>query len=315
MASSCERVLITGGGGFIGAALTRKLVADGHDVHLLLRPNTSFWRLADLKQGFAKHWADLRDGFAVRQAVTACRPQIVYHLATLGVFAFQNNRSEILATNLLGTANLLESLLDVDYQAFVNVGSSSEYGHHSSPLRESDPLTPRTDYAVSKAAATLLCQAEAFRGRPISTVRVFSAYGPAADPRRLVPDVMASCLRGKSPRVTDGCQPRDFIYLDDVVSLLETAAHCPSAHGKVLHAGTGRQHTVRAMIETIIAVSGAGVTPRFGVLPSRTDEPTSWVADITQTCQITSWRPKFDLRSGVEKTWHWFTKHSMAYAA
>src|SRR5262249_52035806 len=150
MTSACERILITGGGGFIGAALARKLIADGHDVHLLLRPNTSFWRLADLGRGFVKHLADLRDRFGVCGAVAACRPQIVYHLATHGAYAFQNNRSTILATNFLGTANLLEALTDCDYSAFVNVGSSSEYGHRLGPMRESDLLTPRTDYAVSK---------------------------------------------------------------------------------------------------------------------------------------------------------------------
>ena len=188
----------------------------------------------------------------------------------------------------------------------MNVGSSSEYGHRAGPIREADPLAPRTDYAVSKAAATLLCQSEALRGRPVTTVRVFSAYGPGEDPRRLVPDVMSSCLRGHHPEVTDGRQPRDFIFIDDVLSLLETAAHCPAACGEILHAAQGAQHTVHEMIEMIVSISGVPVAPCYGALASRVDEPSSWVAQIDRTCELTGWRPKFDLRSGVKKTWSWF---------
>ena len=262
-----ERILITGGSGFIGAALTRKLIAQGHDLHLLLRPEANLWRLSDLEHLYTAHQADLLAPSTVRDAVAACRPQVIYHLAAHGAYAFQQDRSAIVTTNLIGTANLLEALADWDYRALVNVGSSSEYGHRSGPISETDLLAPRTDYAVSKAAATLLCQAEAFQGRPVITVRVFSAYGPGEDPRRLVPTVMGCCLRGESPRVTDGSQPRDFIFIDDVLALLQTAAHCSAARGQILHAGTGQQHCVRDMVETIIRASGAQVTPHFGACP------------------------------------------------
>jgi nucleoside-diphosphate-sugar epimerase len=315
MAKPRERILITGGSGFIGAALARKLIGDGHMVHLLLRPQSDLWRLADLKHHYTSHWADLLDIATVRRAVSECCPHIIYHLAAYGAYPFQQHRSTILNTNLIGTANLLEALADCEFRAFVNVGSSSEYGHRSGPIRESDPLSPRTDYAVSKAAAALLCQAEAFRGRPITTVRVFSAFGPWDDPRRLVPEVIASCLREEPPRVTDGRQPRDFIFIDDVLSLLETAAHCSASHGTILHAATGCQRPVRDMIEAIIAVSGARVAARYGELSLRAEEPSSWVGDIAQTTALTGWQPKFDLLAGVEKTWSWYATHAAVNAA
>ena len=160
----------------------------------------------------------------VRAAVAACRPEVIYHLATHGAYPAQRDRATILATNLLGTANLLDSLNGCDYRALVNVGSSSEYGHKDGPMHEGERLDPRSDYGVTKAAATLLCQAEAYRGKPVVTVRIFSAYGPWEEPARLVPYVMGCCLRGETPKVTAGRQPRDFIYVDDVIRLLQIAA-------------------------------------------------------------------------------------------
>jgi nucleoside-diphosphate-sugar epimerase len=302
-----ERVLITGGSGFIGSCLTRRLVAEGSDVHLVLRPTASLWRLAALEGRYSAHIADLGDARAVRAAVAACRPAVIYHLATYGAYPFQKDRAAILTTNLLGTANLLGALADHDYRAFVNAGSSSEYGHKDEPMREDDRLDPRTDYGVAKAASTLLCQSEAHKGPPIATVRVFSAYGPWEEPTRLVPYVMDCCLRGENPRVTAGAQPRDFVYVEDVVDLLIRAADTPAAHGQILHAGTGIQRTVREMIETIVAVCGGGrVRAMYGAACVRPGEPECWVASIDRTRALTDWEPRHTLRGGVERMWAWF---------
>ncbi len=327
-----ERVLITGGSGFIGACLARDLVAAGHDVHLILRSESNTWRLTGITGQYTPHWADLRDAEAVGKAVRSSRPEVIYHLATHGAYHFQKDRAAILTTNLLGTANLLDALEACDYQALVNAGSSSEYGHRNGPMRETDRLKPRTDYAVTKAAATLLCQAEAYKGRPVCTVRVFSAYGPWEDPSRLVPYVMDCCLRGETPRVTAGRQPRDFIYVADVVELLKLAAHqvaevatTSSTRGEILHAGTGQQHNVRDMVETIVSVcvgridnpsysSRGPVTPEFGAESERpasrrpglqvsSTRPLSQVGDPATTC------------AGVERVWNWYVDTASRKAA
>jgi nucleoside-diphosphate-sugar epimerase len=311
-----ERVLVTGGSGFIGACLVRTLVAEENEVHLVLRRESNLWRLAGLQEKIASHWGDLRDEESVRQVVGASRPDVIYHLAAEGAVVSTASRASILATNLLGTANLLEALRGRDYRAFVNVGSSSEYGHKDQPMREGDVLQPRTDYAVSKAAATMLCQAESVRGAPIATVRVFSAYGPGEAAERLVPYLLACCLHGRRPRVTAGRQPRDFIFVEDVVSLIRRAAHQPNVHGKILHAGTGRQTTVRQMVETVLEIcAGSSSSADYGACPERPDEPAIWVADIAETTALTGWRPQYDLRSGIARTWEWFQSTAPARAA
>jgi nucleoside-diphosphate-sugar epimerase len=316
MTAQRERVLITGGSGFLGACLAYDLAGAGHDVHLLLRPDFNGWRLEELAGRYTPQWADLRDADAVKRAVAACRPEVVYHLATHGAYHFQKDRRAILATNLLGTAHLLDALDGHDYRAFVHTGSSSEYGHKDGPMCEMDRLEPRTDYAVTKAAATLLCQTEAYKGRPVATVRVFSAFGPWEDPTRLVPYVVDCCYRGENPRCTAGLQPRDFIYTDDVIELLKVAAHHPAAVGQILNAGTGCQQRVRDMVEMIVDVCGGGrVQAEFGSEPLRPGEPTCWRASIEHTTALTGWRPQHDLRTGVERMWQWYTRTGGRLAA
>ena len=306
--SSRERVLITGGSGFVGAYLAHDLITEGCEVHLLLRPEYQAWRLRDITGQFTPHWGDLRDLTSVRQAIAACHPEVIYHLATHGAYPNQRDRGTILNTNLIGTANLLEALAGYDYRALVHAGSSSEYGHKASPMCETDLLEPRSDYGVTKAAASLLCLAEAYRGKPVSVVRLFSAYGPWEEPARLVPYVMGCYYRSETPRVTPGQQPRDFIHVEDVVALLKVAADQSAARGAILHAGTGQQRTVRDMIEMITEVCGGTRRPEYGSEPLRPDEPTSWVASIERTTELTGWQPRHDLRSGVAQMWEWYQR-------
>ena len=305
MAPSRDRILITGARGFIGAALAIDRVEAGHEVHLLLRPGGDAWRLRQIEGRYYRHDADLRDSAAVRRAVAASRPDVIFHAAAHGTSPGPHDRGEILASNVLGTSNLLDALAGHDYRALVNVGSSSEYGHKDGPMAETDQLDPRTDYAVGKAAGSLLCQAEAWKGRPVCTVRIFSAYGPLEEPSRLASYVMGCCRRGESPRVTSGGQPRDWIYIDDVIALLCRAAECSGVRGNILHAGSGLTQTVRDMVEEILAVATGGrLRADYGAAPRRPDEPAVWIADTTATRAMTGWMPRFDLQAGVARMWN-----------
>jgi nucleoside-diphosphate-sugar epimerase len=310
-----ERVLVTGGGGFVGACLTRALIREGRAVHLLLRPQTNRWRLAGLEGACTAHTADLLDEGAVRAALAAARPDAVFHLATHGHRPEQRRRATVMAANLLGTANLLDAVLAEGCRTFVHAGSGLEYGPHEEAVPETAAVNPRTDYTVAKAAATLLCLADSHGGRPVVVVRVFHAYGPWEDPSRLVPYVMGCCLRHETPRVSAGLQRRDFIHVEDVVALLLRAAALPPTPGLVLHAGSGREHSVRDLIETVVAVSGSKVVPAFAAEALRPNEPAHYLASIERTTALTGWAPRFDLRTGIEQTWEWFREHANRVAA
>jgi nucleoside-diphosphate-sugar epimerase len=302
-----ERVLVTGASGFVGASLTRALVQDEQEVHLLLRPQTDPWRLAGLEGAYTVHTADLLDAAAVRSAVAAARPDVVYHLAAHVGRPEPCQRGDVLAGNLLATSHLLDAAHTEGCRTLVYTGTGLEYGPQQGPVDESTPVNPQTDYAVAKAATTLLCLSDSRQGRPVVVVRIFGAYGPREAPYRLVPYVMECCLRRVSPRLSAGRQRRDFIYVDDVVALLRRAAELPPTPGLVLHAGSGREYTVRDMVETIRTVC-RGRLPFYDA-ETEDPEPAPYLASVDRTCAVTGWAPCNDLRAGVERTWEWYRDH------
>src|SRR6266545_1339515 len=302
-----ERVLVTGASGFVGACLTRALIRDGLDVHLLLRPQADRWRLGGLEGRYTAHPANLLDAAAVRAALAASRPDVIYHLAAHVGRPEPCRRADVLAGNLLATSHLLEAAHAEGYRALVYTGTGLEYGPHQGPIDETAPVNPQTDYAVAKAATTLLCLAESHKGRPIVVVRLFGAYGPGEASYRLVPYVMDCCCRGVSPCLSNRRQRRDFIYMDDVVDLLRRATELPRTPGLVLHAGSGREHTVRDMVETILSVCGTRVPPSYAEATDSDGPP--YLASISRTCALTGWAPRHDLQTGVERTWEWYRTH------
>jgi nucleoside-diphosphate-sugar epimerase len=310
------RVLITGGAGFVGAWLVRRLLAAGDELHLILRPTSNRWRIADLAGRYAAHHADLRDFDSLRQVVSDIRPEIIYHLATHGVYPRQKVRQDVLTDNVVAVGNLFDALADIDYLRFVYTGSGAEYADTPDPISESAPLSPCTDYGVAKAAGSLLCRVEAARGRPIVIVRIFTAYGPAEDANRLTPYVMDCCARGDPPRVSAGLQRRDFIHLDDVVELLRVAAEHPDVCGRVLHAGTAHGYMVREMIEALVRLGPRPeLQAEFGARPTRPGEPAAAIASIDETVRLTGWQPRLDLHGGVQRLWEWFEAGRLKRAA
>lgn len=228
------KVLVTGATGFVGACLTRRLVDAGHEVHLCTRAESDRWRIADLLGDVREHEVNLRDRPSVEKAVRSIEPKIICHLATYGGFASQRESTAIYEVNLLGTVNLLRACEQTGFDLFINTGSSSEYGIKSQPMRESDLLEPIGDYGVSKAAASLFCSAEARETcLPIVTLRLFSPFGPWDDPKRLIPFVIKSFLRGEVPKLSTPASVRDYIFIDDVVDSYLHLIENPPVQGEI----------------------------------------------------------------------------------
>jgi len=304
------KVLVTGASGFVGGALVRRLVEMELDVHVFIRGESDLWRIQDIQHKLASHVVDLRDAALVEQTVAGIRPAVIYHLATYGGFADQRDSSAIFAANFMGTVHLLRACENVDFDCFVNTGSSSEYGVKAVPMRENDILEPVGDYGVAKSAATLFCRSEALqKDLPVVTLRLFSPYGPWDDPKRFVPYVIKSFLRGESPRLSTPDSVRDYIYIDDVVDLYLKVSKAPPPSGGIFNVGSGEQSSLGEVVSLLGEMVGNGVVPAWGAITTKRDEPHSWVADMSGTRELLGWEPSTPLKAGLRNTVEWFREH------
>ena len=253
MSESPRRALVTGATGFIGANLARRLVRDGHDVHLLVRPADARWRIDPIVKDLRLHEVTLEDQERVEDVVTNIEPEWVFHLAAYGSYSSQKDVQAIVATNYNGTVNLVEACLKTDFEAFVNAGSSSEYGHKDHAPSESELTEPNSHYAATKAAATLYCRFTAEQTkRRLSTLRLYSVFGPWEDPTRLLPTLVIYGLRGELPPLVSPSIARDYVYVDDAVDAFILAAQTPTEDpGPVLNVGTGVQTSLDQLVQLV----------------------------------------------------------------
>jgi nucleoside-diphosphate-sugar epimerase len=308
------RALVTGATGFVGACLTRRLLAMGHEIHIFARQAANRWRIADIVPHLVLHDVDLRDAHAVEQTITSIRPDKIFHLATYGGFSFQKDADAIYAANFLGTVNLVHACEKVSFDCFVHTGSSSEYGIKTEPMKETDLLEPLGDYAVSKAASALFCRSEALqKGLPIITLRIFSPYGPWDDPRRLIPYVIASLLNGAVPALSNPASMRDYIFIDDVIDAYLSVMVADITAGEIYNVGSGRQTGIGEVVDIIISTLDNGIMPRWGAETPKRPEPAVWVADAGKMKTHFDWEATTSLEDGLRYTVSWIREHLASY--
>ena len=326
-----KRALITGGTGFVGANLARRLLRDGHEVHLLVRPDYHSWRIDSIKPDLRLHTASITDAEALTRAVRAARPDWVFHLAAYGAYPTQQDTKRMFDTNVLGTIKLLDACLADGFEAFVHAGSSSEYGRRTEPHSETDPPQPETDYASTKLTATeACCRKAAETGAAITTLRLYSIYGPYEEPTRLIPRLIVEGRRGRWPPLVSPETARDFVHVDDAVDAFLLAAQAnPSdlgaslsgatvpkaispptvSPGAVFNVGTGVQTTLADAVEATRDLFAIKPEPQWASMPDRSWDTANWVADNRLIRDVLGWRPRLPFPEGLRRTADWYAAH------
>jgi dolichol-phosphate mannosyltransferase len=301
------RSLVTGAAGFIGAALARRLIARGDAVTLVTGPGTDPWRVDELRGTAEVVEIDLRDRDAVARVVGGARPEAVFHLAAHGAYSWQRSLERMIETNVAGTANVVETALDAGARAIVNAGSSSEYGLKDHAPPEHELPEPNSAYAVTKASATLHCGWIArTREAAITTLRLYSAYGPWEEPRRLMPALVAHALAGRLPPLADPAIARDFVYVEDLVdAFLLAAARAQPGVGAVYNVGSGAQTTLRELVDVARVAFAIAEEPAWAVFPTRDWDTDVWVADARRIERELGWRTRTPLATGLRTFASW----------
>ena len=309
-----RRILVTGGAGFVGGVLTRKLVEAGARVTVL---DDLFTGQAEtIPTGAEFVQGSVTDQALVDQLVAA--NSLVFHLAARNIIASTANPRDDYETNIGGTLNVLMAARETKAERVVYSGSASVYGNPSSiPINEDDHLVPLSPYAVSKLGGENYCQAfyENF-GVPTAVVRYSNVYGPGQRPDNpycgVVSKFLADAHAGRPLSVHgDGEQTRDYTYVDDAVEATMLAAIRPRAEGEVFNVGTGIETSVN---ELGIAIGRAlGVDVDLNHIDRRDiDNIRRRVVNIEKARRMLRWTPQVTLETGLSRTAEWFVRSGFA---
>ena len=298
------RFLITGGAGFLGAALANKLIEDGRVVRVLddlsagdrsrLRPEVHFTHGS--VDNVPLLWSVLQD------------VDCVYHLAArVSVPQSLLYPSDYNRVNVGGLVSLMEAMRDAGVQRVVLASSGAIYGRQpSQPVHEQMTPQPDSPYAVSKwAAEQYLHTIGGLWGIETVALRIFNAYGPGqnlpASHPPVIPHFLRQLLTGGSLVVYgDGRQSRDFVYLDDVVAALVKAAVAKNVNRQVINIGSGQETTIDQLIDQM--AQAAAVTPSVIHNWQKEGGAPRLVADIGLARELLGYRPRVSLSQGLAIT-------------
>lgn len=294
--SRALKVLVTGGSGFIGRHLCRRLLRDGHDVHA-----TSRKVIPANGSRLTWHQADFADIAAAQRVMQTVKPEIVFHLA--GAVGASPELALVLPTFqslLASTVNLLVAAREYDCRRIVLCGSLTE------PGIDGEIAPPQAPYAAAKwAAAGYARMFHNLYGTPVVLLRPFMTYGPGQAHTKLIPSVTLSLLRREAPRLSSGRHSSDWVYITDVIDGFVAAATTPGIEGKTIDLGTGSLVPVVDIVDRLITIVGHDVRPEFGALPDRPGENVV-SADVSAAAEKLGWRAKTPLDAGLRKTVAWY---------
>ncbi len=304
------KYLITGGAGFIGSNLARKLLADGHAVRVL--DNFSSGKeenLTEIINDIELIEGDIRDYWTVVKAVSGV--DFVLHQAALpSVPRSVANPLTSNAVNINGTLNMLEASRNMGVKKFVMASSSSVYGESVElPKRETMPPSPLSPYAITKLTDEYYCKVywELYRF-PTVVLRYFNIFGPRQDPKSeyapVIPRFIYCLLDQKPPTVFgDGEQSRDFTYIDNCVQANLLAIANDAMVGDAYNVACGGQFTLNQMLDQLRKIIGVDTKAQYD--PPRKGDIRHSFAAIDKLRKF-GYNPTVGFEEGLKKTVSFF---------
>ena len=307
MTRNLEKVLVTGGAGFIGSHLVDKLVNDGYEVTVL--DNLSTGNLENIKAhlnraSFRFVKGDIRDIQTIRAASKNAKS--IFHLAAITSVPFSIENPEItMEVNLNGTKNLLENAALNRVEQFIYVSSCAVYGNPVYlPVDEKHPTNPKSPYGASKLRAEQECIKFGEKcGFRTTILRLFNVYGP----RQRCGDyggVMAQFinkLRNNEPPIIygDGSQTRDFIHINDVIKAFILALKDKNTSGgSIFNIASGKPTSINELAQVLIDLLGSKQVKPEHLKARRGDIKYSY-ADIKKAQTTLGFKPKISLKEGL----------------
>jgi nucleoside-diphosphate-sugar epimerase len=306
-----EKYLVTGGAGFIGSNICRRLVKEGCFVRVvdnLLTGKRS--NLAPILDRIEFVEADMGEPEVARQVCKGI--DVVLHEGALPSVPRSVDDPALTHRHCIdATFTMLMAARDTRVKRFVYAASSSAYGDTPTlPKVETMAPGPLSPYAVGKLVGEYYCSVfSGVFGLQTIALRYFNVFGPHQDPASqyaaAIPAFVTAILRDQPPTIYgDGEQSRDFTYIDNVVEANLLAARAKETHGQVINCACGEAVTVNAIIRAINELLGKNVRPNY--VPSRPGDVKHSLADITAAKKLISYKPVVLFREGLEKSIDWY---------
>ena len=303
-------ILITGASGFIGSNLTRYFVKKGIRVNIIIKKSSNVWRLKDIFENLNVHYADIGDKKKIQTIIKKIKPKTIFHLAAHGAYSSQSDMDRIKSTILDGTINLLNECSKYRFNAFINTGSSSEYGFKDKKMKENDLLVPNSYYSLFKSSATMFCQYMSLKKNlPITTIRPFHVYGPYEEPTRLIPTLLKRLIENKKIKLVSPDISRDLIYIDDVINFYVLIAKKNKLRGEIFNLGYGKKITIKQIYDYLKKITNYKISNKWGTMKNRNWDQKVWFSDMSHVKNKLGWSPKNNYKDGLYKTILWYEKN------
>jgi UDP-glucose 4-epimerase len=305
------KALVTGGAGFIGSNISRRLVKDGWSVRIV--DNLSSGKLPNLDDIRSKvEFVQADIGEAPVAALAVKGVDVVFHLAAqVSVPASVDDPARTHRDCVDATFSLLVAARDAGIRRFVYSASSAAYGDDpAQPKAETMLPRPISPYAVGKLAGEYNCSvfARVFGLETIS-LRYFNVFGPYQDPKSqyaaAIPAFITMMLAGKAPTIYgDGEQTRDFTHVDNVIAANMLACGARKTSGEVINIASGTSVTVNETIGHLNAILGTDIRPTY--VPPRAGDIKHSSADISLARRVLGFEPVMSFKDGLARTVEWY---------
>lgn len=304
-----KKILIVGGTGFIGYALSKKCITLGLNVFSLssrkVKPSRKLDKISYL-------YCDISQKKKLFNILNNKKFDYVFNL---GGYVDHSKNLKTYKSHYVGCRNLVEILKkQSSLKRFIQMGSSLEYGNKKSPQNENmklDPNNLKSIYSKSKLLATnFLLKKYKDEKFPVTVFRLYLTYGPGQDTNRLIPIVIQNCLKNIKFPTSKGDQLRDFLYIDDVVNILIRSITKKNIDGQIFNLGSGSPILVKKVVNKIVKFTKKG-KPDYGKIKLRSDEQIKIYPNIKKLKRKFVISKFLNISKGLKKTIKYYQKNEI----